>query len=311
MDPTKITPEQQNAQQGNQQNQTNQQTEQQQQTQPQSAPPAQDDSGRTAQEFEKLKQSNKQLYEANQLLQQELQKKSRSEGVFTPFNSPQQTPPPSQEPSQNAGQTNGVNVSDFIETDPNTGEQYVNQDKLQVAIKATQERAMKAERAVQDYITQQREAENRRQTVEAFGAYPDLDPNNTKHNPDFLRHTRSLVFDSIMNKQEYGGVELTFKQAADLAHKYITQGQAAGDAAKKEIEEQQQQQKVENETKKEQASLAPQGSGQSAQQAAGQEDWQAEKTRLVAQTRAGDMWALARRLTRAPHTGTPTSSQEE
>src|SRR4030042_1074657 len=116
-------------------------------------------SERTSEQFDKLKDSNKRLYEANQLLQQELSRKKQLEQQFKPV---QTTVPQEQQPK----------IEQFIETDPVTGEQFVNEDRLKKAISEAQNRATRAEQAVQSYIQQQQQREEQKQTEEAYKAYP-------------------------------------------------------------------------------------------------------------------------------------------
>ena len=120
-------------------------------------------SERTGEQFDKLKESNKRLFEANQLLQQELERKKGIERQFQPV---QQAVPPEQQPK----------IDQFIETDPVTGEQFVNEDRLKKAIGEANTRASRAEQSVQTYIQQQQQREEQIQTEEAYKAYPELNP---------------------------------------------------------------------------------------------------------------------------------------
>ncbi len=243
-------------------------------------------SERTTEQFEKLKESNGKLFEANKLLQQELARRSKSEQTFAPI---QQTPP-----------TPAPAIEQFVETDPVTGEQYVNQQKLSAALSDATQRATRAESAVQNYIKQQQVLEQEKQEREAYNAHPEVDPSNQKFDAEISRRTRSLLLDSMMNPQDYRGHALTFKEAADEAKKQ-TQGQATAVEANV-------QQAID--TKQQVTTEAPGVSGAFAQQAvSGQPE---EISVLRDQTRFGrgdeSTWAIAKRLTKVTHTGTPTSS---
>jgi hypothetical protein len=243
-------------------------------------------SERTAEQFEKLKDSNGKLFEANRLLQQELTRRAKSEQTFAPI---QQTPSiPAPE------------IEQFVTEDPVTGEKYVDQAKLSSALSDATQRATRAESAVQNYIRQQQVLEQEKQEREAYGAHPEVDPTNQKFDAEVSRRTRSLLLDSMMNPQDYHGHALTFKEAADEAKKQ-TQVQAA-------VVEASTQQAIE--TKQEATTGATGVSGAFAQQAAtGQPE---EISTLRNQTRYGrgdeSIWAVAKRLTKVTHTGTPTSS---
>lgn len=243
-------------------------------------------SERTTEQFEKLKDSNGKLFEANKLLQQELTRRAKSEQTFAPIQQVPQAPAPA--------------IEQFVDTDPVTGEQYVNQQKLSAALSDATKRATNAESAVQNYIKQQQVLEQEKQERDAYNAHPEVDPSNQKFDAEVSRRTRSLLLDSMMNPQDYHGHALTFKEAADEA-KSQTQGQAAAVQANT-------QQAIDT---KQQATTEVTGvSGAFAQQAgSGQPE---ELSVLRNQTRLGrgdqSTWAIAKRLTKVTHTGTPTSS---
>ncbi len=243
-------------------------------------------SERTAEQFEKLKDSNQKLFDANKLLQQELTRRAKSEQTFAPIQQTPTVPAPA--------------IEQFVETDPITGEQYVNQQKLTTALADATQRATHAESAVQNYIKQQQVLEQEKQESEAYGAHPEVDPSNQKFDAEISRRTRALLLDSMMNPQDYRGRTLTFKEAADEAKK-----QNQVQAATVEVKTQQ------TIDAKQQATAGVTGvSGAVAQQTGpGQTE---EVDTLRNQTRFGrgdeSTWAVAKRLTKVPHTGTPTSS---
>jgi len=54
-----------------------------------------------------------------------------------------------------------------------------------------------------------------RQTQEAVGAYPELDPNSKNHDKEFYQAVRGRLLDSMLRPNEYGGKVLSYKEAAD------------------------------------------------------------------------------------------------
>lgn len=260
-------------------------------------------SQRTTEQFDKLKDSNKRLYDANQLLQQELRKKEQATKQFAPV---QQTP--------GQTQTKEPKVEDFIQTDPQTGEQYVNEDKLKKAIDDAGQRATRAETAVQSYINQQQQIEEKRQTEEAYASYPQLDPKSEKYDASLSRVTRANLLDSMMNPNDYKGRALTFKEAADLAsgkasQKTMEQQTKEKETAEKEAKEAKEKEKQEKLEAKQQATAGAKGVPSTTQEPA--QDEEARIANLRMRSRQGDMWAVAQRLTKVDHTGTPSSSKKE
>lgn len=237
-------------------------------------------SERTAGQIDKLTEHNKRLYEANQLLQQELSRKQKVEQQFKPIQ---------QEPVQNQPK-----VEQYVETDPVSGEQFVNEEKLRKAISEANQRATRAEESVKSYIENQQAKEEQRQTEEAYRGYPDLDPKSPKHDADLSKKTRAYLLDSMMNPTDYGGRPLTFKEAADIA---------SGESSKKEVKTEVETQNKEKLEDKKQAVAGVQGS--SAQALGSSESDMAELNDLRFRSRRGDMQAIAQRLARTPHSGTP------
>lgn len=249
-------------------------------------------SDRTTEQFEKLKDSNKKLFEANRLLQEELTRRARSEQTFAPI---QQTPQPT---------TPAPAIEQFVEIDPTTGEQYVNEKKLTAALAEASQKATRAESAVQNYIRQQNVLEEEKQTAEAYGAHPEINPSSQTFDANLSRFTSALLLHSMMNPQEYGGRTLTFKEAVDEAKKTSPQQVKTQTAV------------LEKETKeisesKQQATAGATGvSGAVAQQIQGPPQDELEVLRFQTRFGRGDdsTWAVARRLQQVSHTGTPTSS---
>lgn len=260
-------------------------------------------SQRTAEQFDKLIDSNHRLNEAYQLLQQQLAQKAQMEQQYA---RPQQPVTPVVQPVAQPQQQDP-----FVEVDPYTGEQTVRVDKLKQALDESTQRAVRTEQALQTYIEQQRKEEENRQTNEAYRAHPELNPANAdKYNPDFIVRTRRILVDSVMSPQDYGGRPYTFKEAADIARQELNMPTAAAPVATSATQQQAvNTQVLEN---KEQAALAAQGSSSQAQppiDPMGEE----KKFELRMKIRKGGMdgtWALAQRLSSIDHTGTPKSSTE-
>ncbi len=253
--------------------------------------PTQPVSDRTTEQFEKLKDSNKKLFEANRLLQEELTKRARSEQTFAPI---QQTPTPN---------VPAPAIEQFVEIDPATGEQYVNEKKLSAALTDATQKASRAESAVQNYIKQQNVLEEEKQTAEAYSAHPEVNPSSQSFDANLSRFTSALLLHSMMNPQEYGGRTLTFKEAVDEAKRTSPkQAQAQTAALEKETK-----QVMEN---KQQATAGANGvSGAVAQQIQGPPQDELDALRFKTRFGRGDesTWAVAQRLTKIPHTGTPSS----
>lgn len=245
---------------------------------------------RTREQFEKLTDSNKKLLEANKLLYQELAKKNQSEQTFAPIQQP------------NIPDSQGVKIPDvdkFVEIDPITGEQYVDETKLRTAISDANARAVRAEQAVTNYIRQQQAVEEDKQTREAFTTYPELNPGGGNFDKEMHRRTRSILLDSMMNPTDYDGRALTFKEAADMA-------KSQTDKEATQLEKKVEGQRQESLANKEEASL--EATGKTGFTAPATQS--AEDSDLVRRTRLGDPWALAQRLSKIPHTGTAKSSGE-
>ncbi len=259
---------------------------------------------RTKEQFDKLTDNNKKLLDANRILQTELNRRVQSEAQIAPL--------------QQVAQPQQPDVTQFVETDPLTGEQYVNEKKLQEAIAQANDRALRAEKQVRDYIGMQQKKEDDRQASEAFSAYPQLDPTKLDtFDSDFNKLTSLYALDSMMNPAEYGGRSLSFKEAADLATKKLAGKPVAAPSAEaqqisaqaqttvNDNANQTQQQPVQT-TVKEQGGIAVEGLPVNVNPQQGEEDLLA----LQKKTRQGDVWALAKRLQSVPHTGTPTHSED-
>lgn len=260
----------------------------------------QTDNTRTHEQFDKLIDSNKRLYEANELLRQQLTQRALANEQFAPI----QQPPIQQRPAQQ------VSATDFIEVDPVSGERYINDKKLQAKIEDVNSRASKAEEAVQRYIQTNEQREIDKQNKEAFGAYPELNPSSTDFDTRFHNQTRALIYDSLINPQDYGGRPLSFKDAAD----FVKGGGNVSDSGKnqqasastKPGEQTAAETSPTGEDVKQQAAASVAGEQPLTREAlAGSE----ELTKLQQATRLGDTEALARRIANTEHMKPPEKSE--
>lgn len=209
-----------------------------------------DSKERTQREFEKLR---------NQL-REERERREYAESVFTSLQT-------KREP-------------DIVPVlDPETG--YVNETALtdiqRRAIKA-EERAQNAENAVQKYFKEQEDRE-------VYRAYPQLNPDSDKLDKSLHVETRKVMLDSMLNPQDYGNRQLSFKEAADLASGKLT---GTLDEAKKLGAKE----ALESLGPKEQASLEATGSPDR------RNDALTTQSDLAYKSRKGDVDAITERLVR-------------
>jgi hypothetical protein len=233
---------------------------------------------RTREQFDKLLESNSRLYEQNELLRKEMTDRLSS------LEQPQPVPQPAQTPAQPA-----ASEHDFYETDPTTGETYINREKLNRYMKEVQEKANRAEQSVQKIIRSAEENEIERQNLEAYHAYPELKPDAEKFDGTFYRQVRGVLTDSMLNANEYGGRPLTFKQAADFVKGVPSGGEPAGQES--------------GQARQEGQALKEAGSAQVSSQHQPQIPMEgAEELRaLQIATRKGSTEALAERIKHTPH----------
>ena len=252
---------------------------------------------RTKEQFDKLTDSNTKLLEANQVLQSELTQKTQTEKQIAPLQKTAEQP----------------DIAEYVSVDPVTQERYIDEPRLHDAIKQATDRAVQAEKQIQQYIGTQQKQEDAKQTVEAYAAYPTLDPENKEtFDAELTRKTRAYLTDSMMNPREYGGRTLTFKEAADMASEKTVEGEPSPKTeVKKPVEQNDKPTQPETSSEstdvKEQGGVAAQGVPGSQAQAPQADE---ELADLQNRSRRGDMWAVAKRLTATDHTGTPTSSEE-
>jgi hypothetical protein len=250
---------------------------------------------RTREQFEKLLESNRRLYEANELLRQEMTKRSETNQVFQPIQTPAVTPQPRVATPQD------VNPSDFVEVDPVTGEQYINESKLKARMEEITNKAARAEQIAQQYAQQAEKREIERQNKEAFGAYPELNPGSQDFDSRFSNQTRAILYDSMINSQDYGGRPLSFREAAEFVKGAGPSQSKTMDSKVEAVEQaaQQQNQAQAAQELKEQGSLQAVSNAEPAQRV--QLSTDEDLRQLQVRTRLGDDEALARRLLNTDH----------
>ena len=168
------------------------------------------DNSRTKEQFEKLTDTNQRLAQTNDLLRQELQRLDATRQQSNQqFSAVQQVPPAQGQPSALP------KIEDYIEVDAN-GNRFVNESKFNAAIQDIYKKASRAEEVATTYVQSAQQREVERQEREAFSAYPILNPRGGQFDPRFSQQTRAIVYDSMINPQDYGGRPLGFKEAADF-----------------------------------------------------------------------------------------------
>ena len=247
---------------------------------------------RTKEQFDKLLDSNRRLFETNELLRREMSQRNTAQQTFAPI---QQTPPQVQTPQ--------VNPADFVETDPTTGEQYINTQKMTQKMNEVNARASRTEQAVNNYIKTSEQREIDRQSKETYSMYPELNPGtstavNPKFDEKFNKQVRGVLLDSMYNPNDYGGKPLSFKEAADFvkATTPTAQPQPAPAPTKKEQEAVAAAAAASQDLKNQSAAQV-----QSQPQNAPAPIDDAEIQRLRLRTRLGDSNALAQRLINTKH----------
>ena len=238
---------------------------------------------RTREQFEKLVESNRRLYEDKVQLERELAQRRAPQGQ-DPFAAPQSRVPQ-------------VNPNDFVEVDPITGDKFINEQRLRAKLEEVTNKAAKLEQVVNSYVKTAEDREIERQEKETYRAHPELNPNSKQFDPTFNRNVRSILTDSFYNQEEYGGQPLSFKEAADFVRQQFPKpsSQPAVDPAQAEA---QKAQAAAAQAQKEQ------GSAQAVSQPRGQaqisDDEELETLRY--RTRyLNDDWALARRIVNTDH----------
>lgn len=237
---------------------------------------------RTREQFEKLVESNRRLYEDNLAKTQQLQRMQQTQ--YAP-----QAPKAIEQ----------VNPNDFVETDPITGDKFINEQRLRQRLEEVNSKTARLEQVVQGYVKTAEEREIDRQEKETYRAHPELNPNSKTFDPVFNRNVRSILTDSFYNQEEYGGQPLSFKEAADFVKTQFQPKVAQATPAEQQAQaEAQQAQSAAAQAQKEQGSA--QAVSQPRGQAAITDDEQLENLRY--RTRyLNDDWALAQRIVNTDH----------
>ena len=245
----------------------------------------QDTRDRTREQFDKLLDSNKRLYETNEALKREISQRQASAQTFAPIQNAQPTPMPQ------------VNRDEFTVVDPVTGDKYIDDQRLQARMNELKEKAARAENAIQSYIKTSENREIDRQNREAFAAHPELNPNDSTHfDAVFHKQVRGIILDSMYNPDEYGGKPLGFKDAGDLARTLYPKA-AAQPAPVTQTDDEKKRAAAAAQVIKEQGSAQVQSQAQNAPQPT----YDADILNLRNKTRYGDTRALAQRLLNTEH----------
>lgn len=238
---------------------------------------------RTREQFEKLVESNRRLYEDKLQLERELAARRAPD-----YGTPQRQ------------STQQVNPNDFVEIDPLTGDKFINEQRLRSKLEEVNSKTQQLEQVVNSYVKSAEEREIDRQEKETYSAHPELNPNSQTFDPVFNRNVRSILTDSFYNQEEYGGRPLSFKEAADFVKAQFQPKQVAQATAEQQaqIDAQVAQQSAAAQAQKEQGSA--QAVSQPRGQAAITDDEQLENLRY--RTRyLNDDWALAQRIVNTDH----------
>jgi hypothetical protein len=270
---------------------------------PQPTPAQQND--RTNEQFQKLLDSNKRLYEANELLKQEVSKRTQpqvpqapvqqypqypqQQAQYPQYQQPQAQYPQVQQPSQ-------VNVQDFVEYDQE-GNPYINEKRLQSRIDEVNQMAKQAVSKVDTFIQSAEQREMQRQETEAFNSYPELNPYDQRYDTRFSNQARAVIYDSLINPQDYNGRSLSFKEAADYVKSFIPQP-APAPLPPQPAAPQPAPQSNPALDAKQQASAAPSSYNVPARAQITDEQ---QLQHLVKETRKGNLQALAQRIVNTDH----------
>lgn len=268
--------------------------------QPQFVPEQQPD--RTSQQFEKLTDSNQRLAQQNQnkedenrRLRQELEQLQRTRQQTNQQFQPVQQQPV-QQPAQQQQQSALPKLSDYIQTDPVTGQRWVDEERFNVDYQRSAndiaQKATRAEETVQRYVQTAEQREIARQESEAFGAYPQLNPRGGSFDARLSQQTRAIIYDSMINPQDYPGTRpLTFREAADFVSGDRTAGATQESVPTPAVN-------AENAVQKQQAAVS---APNMPQQIVASVESDAAYERLRQGTRDGSDEAIAIRLKNATH----------
>lgn len=179
--------------------------------------PAPAASDRTREQFDKLRDSNSTLNSQVTNLQKQL------EAARAPAPASKAPVVPDQ-----------IDLNSFVEVDPKTNERFINETKLNTAINNLQSQTTKAESTIQNYIKTNEDRRIEQQKEDAFTSHPELRPESDKFDKKFYKTVRAVLYDSMMNADEYGKT-LSLKEAADYVRQEVinTSPQAAMPEAEK------------------------------------------------------------------------------
>lgn len=253
---------------------------------------------RTSEQFSKLTESNQRLSQQTQTLaQQNEQLRQELQGLQTTRQQSQQQFAPVQQVPTGQQQPSALpKLEDYIEVDPRTGERFVNEARFNSAMADIYQKASRAEQVVQNYVQTSERRELDRQTREAFGVYPQLNPQGEGFDARFSQQTRAIVYDSLINPQDYGGRGLGFREAADFIAQAGTAGQQQRAATNSAVPTPSVNEA--NQVQKEQAAASAQSTPQQVSQSV---DVEREHQRQILGTRLGSDEAIAVRLLNATH----------
>ena len=204
---------------------------QSEQTQEGTQPVAEPTTDRTKDQFEKLTSHNSELNTENARMKAELDAFKNTPTPTAPI-----VPQQSQTPTRTNNLPKEIDLNSFVEIDPKTGERFVNETKLTSAISDLQTKTSKAEETIQSFIKTNEDRRIEQQKNEAFNAYPELSPEGEKFDKTFYRTVRSVLYDSMMNADEYGKT-LSLKEAADYVKKEIIKTSPTANAGELEKED--------------------------------------------------------------------------
>lgn len=234
---------------------------------------------RTKEQFEKLTSSNQALNQEKERLQAEL-------NALRAQQAPVQEPQPTVRENIQQAQDSGIDPTAYVEIDPNTGERFVNEKKLNQVISELQSRTVKAEQTINNYVKTSEDRRIQQQKEEAFSAHPELEPGSDKFDQRFYQKVRATLRDSMFNAGEYGKV-FSLKEAADFVKAESAGTQDSGKS----------QDKQEQGNPKAEAGANTPSQPQNAPRPTNSDELKA----LRLATRKGDVNALAHRLLATDH----------
>lgn len=190
--------------------------------------PVPDASDRTREQFDKLTQSNSDLNTTNSTLNNQVADLQRQLDKASKPAEPAPAPKAPEVPDQ-------IDLNSFVEVDKKTGERFINETKLNTAITDLQSQTTKAEDTINSYIKTNEDRRIQQQKDDAFSSYPELKPESDKFDKKFYKTVRAVLYDSMMNADEYGKA-LSLKEAADyVRNEVITSPQAPKPGEEKEV----------------------------------------------------------------------------